>query len=55
MTKKLMIFKLIGLLLYWGTIIAAGCLYGFGAAVLVVVGAVFAAVVLETEGAGENE
>lgn len=49
--KPTMAVKLIGLLLYWGTIIAAGCLYGFGAAMLVVVGAVFAGVVLGAEDA----
>lgn len=56
-----MAIKLIGLLLYWGTLLAAGCIYGFGAAVLVLVGAVFAGVVVlvdeATEGQedGENE
>ncbi len=49
--KLIMAVKLIGLLLYWGTIIAAGCLYGFGAAVLVVVGAAFAGMVLGAEDA----
>lgn len=55
MTKKLMIFKLIGLLLYWGTIIAAGCIYGLGAAVLVVVGAVFAGIVLAADEISEDD
>lgn len=53
MTKKLKICKLIGVVLYWGACLAAGCLYGFGAAVLVVAGAVFAALVISAEGEDE--
>lgn len=48
--KKLMIFKIIGLLLYWGACLAAGCIYGIGATVLVVAGAAFAGMVIGAEG-----
>lgn len=54
--RKATIFKLIALLLYWGAVLAAGCIYGFGAAVLVVVGTAFASMVLAAESAtGESE
>lgn len=45
-----MAIKIIGLLLYWGACLAAGCIYGIGAAVLVVAGAAFAGMVIGAEG-----
>lgn len=50
-----MAIKLIGLLLYWGAVLAAGCIYGFGAAVLVVVGAAFAAMVMQADELSEGD
>lgn len=49
-----MAIKIIGLLLYWGACLAAGCIYGIGAAVLVVAGAAFAGMVLCVDAATEG-
>lgn len=41
--------KIIGLTLYWGAMMAAGCIYGVGAALLVVLGASCAMMVLAAD------
>lgn len=53
--KREMAIKVIGMLLYWGACLAAGCIYGIGAAVLVVVGAAFAAMVILADEASEGD